>query len=45
MELKFTSRVMTVKQDRAPGKLFLGMHLEDMKEDAWKRLGFFLMPT
>lgn len=45
MELKFTSKIMSVTKDRTPGKLFLGMNLEDMKEDAWKRLGFFLMPT
>ncbi|MFO7737135.1 MAG: cyclic nucleotide-binding domain-containing protein [Desulfatiglandaceae bacterium] len=45
MDLKFTSRIMSVAKDRTPGKLFLGMNLEDMKEDAWKRLGFFLMPT
>jgi len=43
--LKFTSRIMSVKKDRTPGKIFLGMNLEDMKEDAWKQLGFFLMPT
>jgi hypothetical protein len=36
---------MAVKKDRTPGKIFLGMNLEDMKEDAWKQLGFFLMPT
>ncbi len=44
-QLDFTAKIISVIEDRTPGKLFFGMTFDELKDDARKSLGFFLMPT
>ena len=44
-DLNFTAKIISVFEDRTPGKLFLGMTFVELTDEARKRLGFFLMPT
>jgi CRP-like cAMP-binding protein len=43
--IAFTAKIISVFEDRTPGKLFLGMTFVELTDEARKRLGFFLMPT
>ena len=43
--IDFTAKIISVFEDRTPGKLFLGMNFVELTDEARKRLGFFLMPT
>lgn len=44
-EIDFTAKIVSVIDDRTPGKLFLGMTFDELADGARKSLGFFLMPT
>jgi c-di-GMP-binding flagellar brake protein YcgR len=43
--IEFTAKIVSVKKDRTPGKLFLGMIFDELADGARKSLGFFLMPA
>jgi len=38
------AKIVTVKKSNVPGRLSVGMAIENITEEARKTLGFFLMP-
>ena len=43
-EIEGRAKIVSIRRDKTPGRVFLGLNFTDMTYESKKRLGFFLMP-